>query len=97
MTITLPCRRITLHLSHMGFTEDLTFMILLLKKGFCIQPRLSFAVLSPTLYGRRSARVAARRRQDAPDYDFERNVIMPLVISYGDIATLTRSPSNTFI
>ena len=26
MTCTTPCRRITLHFSHMGFTDALTFM-----------------------------------------------------------------------
>ncbi len=30
-------------------------------------------------------------------YDLLRNVIMPFVISYGDIATLTLSPNNTLM
>ena len=57
MTMTLPWRRITLHLSHIGLTLALTFMVFLVVAGlvperfpgpFLIQQPLLVAVNNPT-------------------------------------------------
>ena len=68
MTMTFPFLLITLHLSHIGFTEGLTFISIssdFLENSFARAPAL---------------------------YDLLRQVILPLVRSYGLISSFTLSP-----
>ena len=86
-TITLPFLLITLHLSHIGFMEGLTFMVF-----------FSLFILEAALFSRHTRHSAARAetgalRFRAISYDLLRQVILPLVRSYGLISSFTVSPS----
>ena len=67
MTITLPLRLMTLHLSHMGLTDGLTFILI-------------------------SSELMIVRLVARSDQLLLRQVILPLVRSYGLISSLTVSP-----
>jgi len=79
MIMIFPFLLITLHFSHIGLTEDLTFIVFLLSKKLeksshnSISPEISEYKHNPYLF---------------------RQVILPLLRSYGDISTVTLSPGR---
>ena len=87
VALALPFLLITLHLSHIGFTEGLTFIVF-----------FSLFILEAALFSRHTRHSAARAetgalRFRAISYDLLRQVILPLVRSYGLISSFTVSPS----
>lgn len=72
----------TLHLSHMGFTEGLTFII----NSFFSPVSSSEKESGAYILVKYPARLEAV-------YDLLRQVILPLVKSYGLISSFTESPS----
>lgn len=93
--MTLPFLLMTLHLSHIGFTDGLTFIFLFLRNFFAPSGHSIVCGLLPT-------RALSPRCRDGfaknsaffrlPAQPLLRQVILPLVRSYGLISSFTMSP-----